>query len=131
MENKALLSTLVYKLDGDLIFKPVKYQCEKNIRYCDCFGRNYNYYREGLNIDYYRVDDTILCPQHMTIYTKQITEARIEKMEKTLDTILSAIKYITYRVDRDKFEPEMNELLGNITSEAGSSNIELNGDKKE
>ncbi len=134
MENKVLEIVLAERLRNPCLQRPDVYQYLDNNRYCSCFKSSSSYYERyrGDGIDYHKVNNTIICPKHMEIYMRKMTELRIEKMEKTidkmektLDTILSAIKYITYRVDRDKFEPEMNNLLGNITSEASDNKTDL------
>jgi hypothetical protein len=127
MENKALLATLNYKFNSDPVYRPDIYRLD-NITYCSCFyDRTHKHYNNGDGIDYLKVNNTVLCIQHMGIYMKKITENRIEKMEKMLETILTGIKHITYRVDRNNFEPELNNLLGDITSNARPSE----SDKKE
>jgi hypothetical protein len=133
MENKALLATLGYKFNSDPVYRPDIYQSLDNITYCSCFyARTHKHYYNGDGIDYLKVNNTVLCIQHMGIYMKKITENRIEKMEKMLETILTGIKHITYRVDRNSFEPEMNNLLGDITSGVRPSEARHNEcDKKE
>ncbi len=132
MENKALSETLAMRLGNDDYFnRPDIYRYVNNT-YCSCFKPSTSYHRKwcGDGIDYLNVNGTILCSDHMAIYMRKATENRIEKIEKTVDkmektvdkmekmlgTILIGIKHITYRVDRNNFEPEINNLLGDITS---------------
>ncbi len=151
MDNKALSETLVIIIEASgYMNRPNIFRYVDNNTYCPCFvssNSHYNYkqYR-GDGIDYHKVNNSVLCPKHMEIYMRKITENRIEKIEKNIDkmskileSVLTALKHITYRVDRNNFEPEMNNLLGDITSEARPSEArpsearpsEASGDKKE